>query len=92
VAASTLVTAALFNPLRRRVQHVVDRRFNRSRYDAEALVAGFTARLRQTVDLDAVGHDLLSVTQDAFQPTHLSMWLAPGMPGGPRGRGTVPGN
>jgi hypothetical protein len=81
VAASTLVTAALFNPLRRRVQHVVDRRFNRSRYDAEALVAGFTARLRQTVDLDAVAHDLLGVTQDAFQPEHVSMWLAPGAAG-----------
>jgi uncharacterized membrane protein len=81
VAASTLVTAALFNPLRRRVQHVVDRRFNRSRYDAEALVAGFTARLRQTVDLDAVAHDLLGVTQDAFQPEHVSMWLAPGATG-----------
>jgi hypothetical protein len=76
VAASTLVTAALFNPLRRRVQHVVDRRFNRSRYDAEALVAGFNARLRQTVDLNAVRDDLLGVTQDAFQPEHVSMWLA----------------
>jgi hypothetical protein len=77
VAAVTLVIAALFNPLRRRVQHLVDRRFNRSRYDAEAVVAAFTSRLRQTVDLDAVRRDLIGVTQDAFQPVHVSMWLAP---------------
>jgi sulfite exporter TauE/SafE len=77
VAMATLVIAALFNPLRRRVQRVVDRRFNRSRYDAEAVVSAFTARLRQTVDLDALRHDLLGVTDDAFQPAHVSMWLAP---------------
>ena len=77
VAVATLVIAALFNPLRRRVQRVVDRRFNRSRYDAEAVVAAFTARLRHTVDLDAVRHDLLGVTESAFQPAHVSVWLAP---------------
>jgi hypothetical protein len=77
VAAATLVIAALFNPLRLRVQRVVDRRFNRSRYDAEAVVAAFTARLRHTVDLDTVRRDLLSVTGTAFQPAHVSMWLAP---------------
>jgi hypothetical protein len=77
VAVATLVIAALFNPLRRRVQRVVDRRFNRSRYDAEAVVAAFTARLRQTVDLDALGHDLVGVTSEAFQPAHISIWLAP---------------
>jgi hypothetical protein len=77
VAVATLVIAALFNPLRRRVQRMVDRRFNRSRYDAEAVVAAFTTRLRHTVDLDALRHDLVGVTQDAFQPTHVSMWLAP---------------
>ncbi len=77
VAASTLVIAALFNPLRRRVQDLVDRRFNRSRYDAEAIVAAFNARLRQTVDLDTVRHDLLGVTEHAFQPTHVSVWIAP---------------
>ncbi len=76
VAVATLVIAALFNPLRRRVQRVVDRRFNRSRYDAEAVVADFNARLRQTVDLDALRYDLLGVTEDAFQPAHVSMWLA----------------
>jgi hypothetical protein len=77
VAVATLVIAALFNPLRRRVQRVVDRRFNRSRYDAEAVVAAFNARLRQTVDLDALRHDLLGVTDDAFQPAHVFVWLAP---------------
>jgi hypothetical protein len=75
VAASTLVVAALFNPLRRRVQRAVDRRFNRARYNAEAVVAAFTARLRQTVDLDAVRGDLVGVVHDAFQPTHVSVWL-----------------
>jgi hypothetical protein len=75
VAVSTLITAALFNPLRRRVQRMVDRRFNRSRYNAEAVVAGFTGRLRQTVDFDAVRDDLVGVVHEAFQPTQVSMWL-----------------
>jgi len=77
VAVSTLVTAALFNPLRRRVQHAVDRRFNRSRYNAEAVVAAFTARLRNNIDLDAVRADLIGVVDEAVQPTRISMWLAP---------------
>ena len=75
VAACTLITAALFNPLRRRVQRAVDRRFNRSRYNAEAVVAAFTARMRQTVDFDAVRDDLVGVVHEAFQPTQVSMWL-----------------
>ena len=76
VAVATLVIAALFNPLRRQVQRAVDRRFNRSRYDAEALVAAFSARLRHTVDLDVLRQDLVGVTHEAFQPAHISMWLA----------------
>ena len=76
VAACTLITAALFNPLRRRVQRAVDRRFNRSRYNAEAVVAAFTVRMRQTVDFDAVRDDLVGVVHEAFQPTQVSMWLA----------------
>jgi hypothetical protein len=75
VAVATLVIAALFNPLRRRVQRAVDRRFNRARYDAEAIVAAFTARLRQTIDLDTLQGDLTGVVDEAFQPAHVSVWL-----------------
>ncbi len=75
VAGSTLVAAALFNVLRRRVQRVVDRRFNRARYDAEATVALFAARLKDTVDADSVTGDLTSVVQRALQPASLSVWL-----------------
>jgi hypothetical protein len=75
VALATLVIAALFNPLRKRVQHAVDRRFNRARYDAEAVVVAFAARLRHTVDLDTVRGDLVGVVQEAFQPAHVSVWL-----------------
>jgi hypothetical protein len=75
VAVATLVIAALFNPLRRRVQRAVDRRFDRKRYDAEAIVVAFTARLRRTVDLDAIQGDLVGVIQEAFQPAHVSVWL-----------------
>lgn len=78
VAVVTLVTAALFNPLRRRVQRMVDRRFSRSRYDAEAVVAEFSGRLRYTVDLDAVRQDLVGVVSEAFQPSAVSIWLTPG--------------
>ncbi|HXF21285.1 MAG TPA: hypothetical protein VN597_12555, partial [Streptosporangiaceae bacterium] len=77
VAAATLAAAALFNPLRRRVQHAVDRRFNRTRYDAEAVVASFSARLRHTVDLDAITSELSSTVHHAFEPAHVSVWSAP---------------
>jgi hypothetical protein len=75
VAASTLVAVVLFNPLRRRLQHVVDRRFNRARYDADAMVAAFVSRLRGTVDLDAVEPELLATVQLAFEPTHVGIWV-----------------
>ena len=77
VAASTLAAAALFNPLRLRVQRQVDRRFNRARYDAEATVAAFTAALRDAVELDAIGADLLETVQRVLQPTHASIWIKP---------------
>jgi hypothetical protein len=75
VAASTLAAAALLQPLRVRVQRLVDRRFNRARYDAEAIVAGFTARLRDAVEIDAIRAELLEVVDRAVQPTHASVWI-----------------
>ena len=75
VAASTLAAAGLFNPLRRRVQHRVDRRFNRARYDAEAVVAAFTQRLREAVDLETVHRELVSAVTEAVQPGHTSLWI-----------------
>jgi hypothetical protein len=77
VAASTLLAAALFNPLRRRVQHAVDRRFNRARYDAEAIVTAFTLRLRDAVDLDTVRGELLLAVDRAVEPAHASLWIRP---------------
>jgi hypothetical protein len=76
VAASTLAAAALFNPLRLRVQHVVDRRFNRARYDADQTVAAFAARLKDAVDLDSARDDLAGVVQQALEPAHLSVWIS----------------
>jgi hypothetical protein len=76
VAASTLAAAALFSPLRRRVQQVVDKRFNRVRYDADQTAAAFAARLRDPVDLDTVRADLLAAVNSAVEPAHLSVWIA----------------
>ena len=75
VAASTLAAVALFNPLRVRIQRVVDRRFNRAHYDAEATVSAFTARLRDAVDLDTVRSELLEVVNQAVEPAHASVWI-----------------
>jgi hypothetical protein len=80
VAAATLVAAALFSPLRRRVQRLVDRRFNRARYDADAAVAAFSARLQEAPDLGVVQGDLLDVVQRALEPAHVSVWLWDGAP------------
>jgi hypothetical protein len=78
VTASTLAAAALFNPVRTRVQRLVDRRFNRAHYDADATVAAFSARLREAVDLDAVRADLLEVVGRAVEPAHASIWINQG--------------
>ena len=75
VAASTLAAAALFNPLRRRVQRVVDRRFNRAHYDAEASVAAFAGRLRGSVDLASIQQELAAAVDQAFEPTRVSAWV-----------------
>src|SRR5713226_8568253 len=76
VAVSTLAAAALFSPLRRRVQRVVDRRFNRARYDADQTVAAFAARLKDAVDLDTVRDDLAGAVHQALEPAHVSVWIS----------------
>jgi hypothetical protein len=77
VAAATLAAAAGFQPLRRRVQGRVDRRFNRRRYDAARTVAAFAARLREQVDLDALSTELLAVVDQTVEPSRASLWLRP---------------
>jgi hypothetical protein len=75
VAGSTLIVAALFHPLRRRVQRVVDRRFNRARYNADQIVTAFAARLQDAVDLGTVRDELANVVHTALEPDHLSVWI-----------------
>jgi hypothetical protein len=75
VAAATLAAAALFAPVRRWVQRAVDRRFNRARYDADRMVAEFSARLKDAVDLEAVRADLLDVVHRSLEPAHVSVWV-----------------
>jgi hypothetical protein len=76
VAAATLAAAALFSPVRRRVQRLVDRRFNRARYDGDTIVAAFAARVKDAVDVDTVQADLASAAHQALEPAHVSVWMS----------------
>jgi hypothetical protein len=78
IAGATLLVAAAFVPVRRRVQSRVDRRFNRARYDAERTIEAFNARLREQIDIDALGAELKSVVGRTMQPSHVVLWVREG--------------
>jgi hypothetical protein len=86
VVASLLAIAALFNPLTRRIQSFIDRRFYRRKYDTARILEAFSARFREETDLDRLGGELVSVVHETMPPEHASLWLKP--PGGPGRKGS----